>query len=239
VSKIVLHAAAAQQMRWNTAHQNLSRAWRKLCEGGLSAYGVEWRSAHRFIRDPPPLPLWAAAREYLDACSGRGAYGGPAFEAWTEAHEAHNASFNESKKRGARAAQLWRAFAVELDASGVRPCALFGPLVQRCGELGIDRWVVPAKLRKEERWTSLLTEAPRPTQTERAAWRALLRENPFGAGAGAVFREVERESVRADAANLDVEAAYRRMLDAAASRSEAGVRAKDEFWRLLEAARWK
>ena len=31
VGKVVLNAAVAFQMRWNTAHQNVSRAWRKIC----------------------------------------------------------------------------------------------------------------------------------------------------------------------------------------------------------------
>jgi len=237
VGKVVLHAAVAYQMRWNTAHQHLSRAWRKLCEGPLAAWQTEWRGAHRFVCDPPSFELWAAAREYLDACSGRGAYGGPTFAAWTHAHEDHNAWFCEWKKRSALAATRWHAFADALEGSGLHPRDLAGPLVEACGALGIDRWLVPAKVRRQC-WRDLLCEAPRPSLETRAAWRTLLRAHPFGAETMAVFRELEREAALAEVAGVELESAYHRLLAAAEGRSRDGVQAKDDFRRALEAARW-
>ncbi|APR80294.1 Hypothetical protein A7982_05641 [Minicystis rosea] len=235
--KVVLHAAVAHQMRWNTAHQNVSRAWRKLCDESLSAWGTEWRAAHRFICDPPSFELWLAARQYLDACSGRGAHGGPAFAAWTRAHEEHNSWFNEWKKQSSLATQRWRALAEQLDHCGLRPRDLIDPLVDGCRLLGIDRWVIPAKLRQQS-WRDLLKGAPRPAPDARAAWRTLLRGHPFGAGVESALRELEREASLAEVAGVELEAAYHRLLASAESRSDDGVRAKNEFRRLIEAARW-
>lgn len=237
VGKVVLHAAVAYQMRWNTAHQHVSRAWRKLCEGSLSKWETEWRAAHRFVCDPPSFELWAAARAYLDACSGRGAHDGPAFAAWTRAHEDHNAWFCEWKKRSALATQRWRAFVAGLDGSGLTPRDLAEPLVDACGALGIDRWLVPAKVARQS-WHDLLHEAPRPSPEARAAWRALLRAHPFGAATQAAFREVERETAFAEVASVELTGAYHRLLAAAEGRSQDGVQAKEEFRRTLEAARW-
>lgn len=235
VGKVVLHAAVAYQMRWNTAHQNLSRAWRKLAEGKLA--GVEWRAAHRFICEPPSFELWTAARAYLDACSGRGAHGGPAFAAWTRAHEDHNGWFNEWKKQSTAAAQQWRAFAGLLEASGVTPGDVAGSLIAECQVLGIDRWLIPAKVRQQS-WRNLLREAPRPSADARAVWRDLLRSNPFGAEVEAAFRALEREAALAEVAGVELEAAYNRLLTAAEGRSRDGVQAKDDLHLRLEAARW-
>lgn len=237
VGKVVLHAAVAYQMRWNTAHQHLSRAWRKLAEGPFAAWGTEWRAGHRFVCDPPSFELWAAARAYLDACSGRGAHGGPAFAAWTRAHEDHNAWFGEWKKRSAAAAQRWRAFVAALEACGVNPSDVAEALVGACGSLGIDRWLVPAKVRRQS-WRDLLHEAPRPSPEARNAWRALLREHPFSAETQAAFRELEREAAFADVAGVELEGAYHRLLEVAESRPRDGVQAKEDFRRMLEAARW-
>lgn len=236
VGKVVLHAAVAYQMRWNTAHQHLSRAWRKLAEGQLATWETEWRAAHRFVCDPPSFELWAAARAYLDACSGRGAHGGPAFATWTRAHEDHNAWFGEWKKRSALAAQRWRAFVTGLDTCGVTPSDVAEPLIEGCNALGIDRWLVPAKVRRQS-WRDLLREAPRPSPESRNAWRALLRAHPFSAETHAEFRELEREAAFAEVAGVELESAYHRLLEAAESRPTDGVQAKEDFRRMLEAAR--
>ncbi|MFT3768866.1 MAG: hypothetical protein QM820_25770 [Minicystis sp.] len=236
--KVVLHAAVAYQMRWNTAHQHVSRAWRKLCDESFSAWEIDWRAGHRFVCDPPSFELWAAARRYLDACSGRGAHGGPAFAAWTRAHEDHNAWFNEYKKQSGLAAQRWRSVAAQLDACGLRPRDVVGSLLDGCRALGIDRAVIPAKLRQQS-WGDLLKGAPRPTPEARGAWRDLLRVHPFGAEVEAAFRELEREAALAEVAGVELEAAYHRLLAAAEGRSADGVQAKDELRRLIEAARWE
>lgn len=237
VGKVVLHAAVAYQMRWNTAHQHVSRAWRKICDGGLDAWETEWRAAHRFVWGPPSFELWTAAREYLDACSGRGNHGGPTFEAWTRAHEDHNAWFNEWKKQSHAATLRWRSFAQRLDRGGPRPGDLVGALVASCGELGIDRWVVPAKL-PQQSWRELLGGVPRPGPEARGAWRAFFRGNGLSADVEAAFHEVEREAALAEVASVELEGAYHRLLQAAERRSAEGVRAKDELRCLLEAARW-
>lgn len=234
--RVVLHAAVAHQMRWNTAHQHISRAFRKLAEGALSGWGLEWRSAHRLLCDPPSMELWLCAREYLDACSGRGAHAGPAFQAWTRAHEDHNAWFNEWKKQSASATLQWRGFAHELDRGGVAPRHLVGPIVAGCKALGIDRAVIPGKVRLQS-WRELLDGAQRPTPEGRNAWRGLLRAHPFGARVEAAFREVERDAALAEVASVELEAAYHRLLKAAEGRSVDGIRARDEFRRLVEAAR--
>lgn len=238
ISKVVLHAAVSLQMRWNTAHQNISRAWRKLAEGGLDAWELDWRSSHRLIREPTSYPMWIAAREYLDACSGRGAHAGPAFDAWTAAHEAHNAAFNELKRRSASATARWRAFLQSLDEARVAPADVAESVLGRCGALGIDRWVVPARIKHESGWCQLLAETARPTQAERLAWRAFVHHEPFGAEVEAALRELDRESALAEVAGVDIDAAYQRMLEAAASRPAEGVRAKETFRALLEEGRW-
>ena len=235
--KVVLHAAVAHQMRWNTAHQNVSRAWRKLCDASLSGWGTEWRAGHRFICDPPSFELWVAARRYLDACSGRGAHGGPTFAAWTSAHEEHNARFNEWKKQSSSATQRWRALVEQLERGDLRPRDLVGPILDGCRPLGLDRWVVPAKLCQQS-WRDLLKGVPRPGPEARAAWRALLRAHAFGAGVEAALRELEREASLTEATGVELEAAYHRLLAAAESRSSDGVRAKNEFRRLIDATRW-
>lgn len=235
--KVVLHAAVAHQMRWNTAHQNVSRAWRKLCDHGLGAFGVDWRAAHRFVCDPPGIELWKAARGYLDACSGRGVHGGPAFVEWSDAHEQHNAAFNEWKRCSQGATQAWRALADTLDRGLLQPRQVVGPLVAACAALGLDRWVVPAKL-PQQSWSALLADAPRPTPEARDAWRAFLWAHPFGADVEIAFCELGTEAARADASGAEVARAYHRLLAAAERRTSEGVRAKDEFRCLLDAARW-
>lgn len=235
VGKVVLHAAVAHQMRWNTAHQHLSRAFRKIAEGKLA--GVEWRAAHRFICPPPSFELWIAARAYLDACSGRGAHAGPAFAAWTRAHDEHNSWFSEWKKQSGAAAQRWRAFRDLLEASPVTPADVSDILLRDCHTLGIDRWLVPAKLPRQT-WADLLGEAPRPSAEARPAWRDLLRSAPFSSEITAAFRAVEREAALAEVAGVELEAAYNRLLTAADSRPPDGVVAKDRFRRCLDAARW-
>ncbi len=122
VGKVVLRAAVALQMRWNTAHQNVSRAWRRICEGSeLGSWCGSFRAGHRFVCGPPSFELWQASRAYMDACTGRDGQGGEAFDAWTRAHEAHNEWFSEWKKQSARATRRWKDLAVVLDASGSRP----------------------------------------------------------------------------------------------------------------------
>lgn len=238
VSKVVLHAAVSLQMRWNTAHQNLSRAWRKLAAGGLAAWELDWRSTHRLIREPTSFPMWIAARAYLDACGGRGALAGPAFDAWTAAHEAHNAAFNEWKRRGVAAMARWREFLESLDEARIPPAEVAESILGRCAALGIDRWVVPARLDREARWAGLLAKAPRPSQAERAEWRAFVHHEPFGASVAAALRALDRESALTEVAAVDIDAAYQQMLQAAASRPAEGVRAKEAFRALLEGGRW-
>ncbi len=235
VGKVVLHAAVAFQMRWNTAHQHLSRAWRKIGEGTrFTAWGTEWRAGHRLFAGPPAAEHWAAGRSYLDACSGRGAHGGPAFDAWSGAHEDHNAWFNEWKKQSTSATQRWRAFVARLDASGVRPRALCAELVSGCAELGIDRWVIPAKVAQQS-WRDLLGEASRPAIEARSAWRDFLRQHAFGPEAEAALRDLEREAALAEVAGVELEHAYHRLLAAAEQRPGDGARAKNEFRSLVDA----
>ena len=234
VGKVVLHAAVAYQMRWNTAHQHLSRAWRRIGEGGLSAWCKEWRAGQRFVCPAPPVELWAAARAYLDACNGRGGFGGAAFDAWIDAHEDHNAWFNEWKKQSSSAAARWKQFVVGLDECGVRPGEVVGALIAACQELGADRWVVPAKVGQQS-WHEMLGAAPRPTPEARSAWRTFLRGHPFGAEVEASFRELEREAALAEVASAELERAYKRLLGAAERRSGECVRAKDDFRRLVDA----
>jgi hypothetical protein len=234
VGKVVLHAAVAYQMRWNTAHQHLSRAWRRIGEAGLSAWCKEWRAGQRFVCPAPSVELWAAARAYLDACNGRGGFGGAAFDAWIDAHEDHNGWFNEWKKQSASATQRWRQFVVRLDESCVRPAEVVTALIAACKELGADRWVVPAKVGQQS-WRELLGEAPRPTPDARSAWRTFLRGHPFGAEVEAGFRELEREAALAEVASVELERAYKRLLGAAERRSGECVRAKDDFRRLVDA----
>lgn len=233
IGKVVLHAAVAYQMRWNTAHQHLSRAWRRIGEGGFSTSCKEWRAGQRFVCPLPSVELWAAARSYLDACNGRGGFGGAAFDGWIDAHEDHNGWFNEWKKQSSSATQRWRAFVVQLEGSGVRPGEVVNALLAACRELGADRWVVPAKLGQQS-WRDLLGEAPRPTPDARSAWRTFLRGHPFGAEVDAAFRELEREAALAEVASAELERAYKRLLGAAGRRSGECVRAKDEFRRLVD-----
>lgn len=234
VGKVVLHAAVAYQMRWNTAHQHLSRAWRRLGEGGFATACKEWRAGQRFVCPAPSVALWTAARAYLDACNGRGGFGGGAFDLWIDAHEDHNGRFTEWKKQSTAATQGWRAFVGGLDESGVRPVEVVAALVAACRELGADRWVVPAKI-GHQTWRDLLHEAPRPSPEARTAWRRFLRGYPFGGAVEAAFRELEREAALAEAASAELERAYKRLLGAAELRSGECVRAKDDFRRLVDA----
>ncbi len=218
VRRVVLCGAVAYQVRWNTAHQNLSRAWRKICEGSpLGAWCGDWRGGHRFVCGPPPFELWEAGRAYLDTCSGRDGRGGEAFEAWVKAHEAHQDWFNEWKRQSARATRRWRELTVALDASPVRPGAVHASLVARCAALGIDRWVVPAKLAQQS-WRDLLDAAHRPPPAARRAWLAFVRESGFGPAAEAAFRALDRDAELVEVANVELEAAYQRLLAAARRR---------------------
>jgi len=235
VGKVVLRAAVAYQMRWNTAHQNVSRAWRKICEGtALGAWCGDWRAGHRLVCGAPPLALWEAGRAYMDACSGRHGHGGEAFEAWVRAHEAHNAWFSEWKKQTARASRRWRDLADVLDASGVPPAAVHAVLVQSCAALGIDRWVIPARLAHQS-WRALLGAANRPPPPARGAWLAFLRGHGFPAGAEAAFRAFERDAALADVASVELEHAYASLLVAAERQSSAGTHARDAFRQLIDA----
>ncbi len=235
VGKVVLRAAVAYQMRWNTAHQNVSRAWRKICEGtALGAWCGDWRAGHRFVCGAPPFALWEAGRTYMDACSGRDGHGGEPFDAWVKAHEGHNAWFNEWKKQSSRAARRWRDLAMKLDASGVRPSAVHGALVQDCAALGIDRWVIPAKLAQQS-WRELLDAANRPALPARGAWLAFLREHGFPSSVEAAFRAFERDAELADVASVELEHAYKSLLAAAERQSSAGLHARDAFRALIDA----
>jgi hypothetical protein len=233
--KVVLRAAVAFQMRWNTAHQNVSRAWRRICEGTrLGAWCTSFRPAHRYVCGPTAFDLWQAGRAYMDACSGRDGHGGDAFDAWVQAHEAHNAWFCEWKNHTNHALRRWKLAAQALDASGLRPAALAGPLVQGCRTLGIDRWLVPAKL-VQQSWAELLEPVNRPSPAARSAWLAFLREHGFGADAEAAFLVLERDATLADAANTEVENAYRRLLAVADRQSSATLGARDAFRTLIDA----
>jgi hypothetical protein len=234
VGKVVLNAAVALQMRWNTAHQNVSRAWRKICEGSpLGEWCGDWRAGHRFVCGLPSLELWTAGRAYMDACNGHGGQGGEAFDAWVQAHEAHNAWFSEWKKQSARAVRRFRDLARVLDASGVRPRAVHAPLVQGCAALGIDRWVIPAKLASQS-WRDLLEPAHRPSLPAFGAWSAFLRKYGFGPAAEAAFRALERDTALVDVACVELEHAYRRLLVAAEQQTGESTSARDAFRALLE-----
>jgi hypothetical protein len=234
IGKVVLRAAVAYQVRWNTAHQNVSRAWRKICEGSpLGAWCKDWRAGHRFVCGLPSFELWEAARAYMDACSGKGDHGGAAFEAWVRAHEAHNAWFSEWKKQSSRAARRWRDFAGGLDASGIRPGAVHAVLVQECSALGIDRCVVPARLRQQS-WSELLEATHRPSPAARGAWLSFLREHGFGADVEAAFRALERDASLADVACVELEHAYARLLAAAESAGGASRSAREVFCARVE-----
>ena len=150
----------------------------------------------------------------MDACNGHGGQGGEAFDAWVQAHEAHNAWFSEWKKQSARAVRRFRDLARLLDASGVRPRAVHAPLVQGCAALGIDRWVIPAKLANQS-WRDLLEPAHRPPLQAFGAWSAFLRKYGFGPTAEAAFRALERDTALVDVASVELEHAYRRLLVAA------------------------
>jgi hypothetical protein len=235
VGQVVLRAAVAHQMRWNTAHQNLSRAWRKICEGGpLGDWCGDWRMGHRFVCGAPPFALWDAARAYMDGCSGRGDHEGEAFAAWVEAHEAHHAWFNEWKRQSTRATRRWRELSAALDASGVRPGALHASLVRGCAALGIDRWVVPAKLGQQS-WRELLDPAHRPPPAARASWPAFLREGRFGPEVEAAFRALERDAALVDIAGVELESAYARLLAAAERQSSATLGSRNAFRALVDA----
>ena len=234
VGKVVLHAAVAYQMRWNTAHQHLSRAWRRIGDGPIGEWTKEWRAWQRFVCPPPSVELWTAARAYLDACNGRGGFGGAAFDVWIDAHEDHNHWFGEWKKQSSSATQRWRGFVGQLDESGVHPREIITSLLSICRELGADRWLVPAKLAQQS-WRDLFGEASRPAPEARSAWRTFLRGHPFGAGVEAAFHELEREAALAEVATAELERAYQRLLGAAERRSVECVRAKDDLRRLVDA----
>lgn len=242
VGKVVLRAAVAFQMRWNTAHQNVSRAWRKICHGTqLATWCGSFRAGHRFVCDPPSVELWEVASAYMAACRGREATSGAAgsletepFEDWLRAHEAHNAWFAEWKRQSARATRRWKELALVLDASGVRPGALHGPLVQSCAALGIDRWVIPAKLGQQS-WRELLEPANRPGAGARGSWLIFLREQDLGATVETAYRELERDAALAEVASVELEHAYRRLLLAAERQSDGSRKARDAFRALIEA----
>jgi len=224
-------------VRWNTAHQNVSRAWRKICDGGpLGSWCRSFRAGHHFVCGPPSPALWEAARAYMDACSGRDGHAGEGFDVWVEAHAVHNAWFNEWKKHSARTARCWRDLAVLLDASGVRPGAIQASLVKSCAALGIDRCVVPAKLAQQS-WRELLAASHRPAPPARLAWPAFLGENGFGPETEAAFRELEHHGMLADVARVELQHAYQRMLAAAERKSGTTSSAREAFRRLVDAGR--
>jgi hypothetical protein len=243
--KVVLRAAVAHQMRWNTAHQNISRAWRKIGEGGkLGRWCGEWRAAHRFVWGPPSVTLWTAARAYMDACAGAGAVDSrEAFDAWVKAHEAHNAWFNDWKKQSGRATRAWRDFLAALDARGVRPAACQPAISTRSAALGIERWVIPGRLAQQS-WRDLLDAAHRPNAQAWDAWRTLLQDLGVFAEAEAkgepsvedAFREAEREAALADEACAELERAYRELLAVAERQPEESIRARERFRELILAA---
>jgi hypothetical protein len=170
----------------------------------------------------------------MDACGGRAAdeqRDTGAFDAWVKAHEAHNNWFNEWKKQSARATKSWRELSLTLDGSGVRPGTIHAAVVQRCAALGIDRWVIPAKLAQQS-WRDLLETSHRPGPQMWDAWRAFLRTHGFGADVEAAFRDVERDAALADVASVELEHAYRRLLEESGRQSGATVQARDNF-RLL------
>lgn len=243
VGKVVLRAAVAFQMRWNTAHQNVSRAWRKICEGtALGTWCGSFRAGHRFVCGPPSLELWELASAYMDACSGRGEAPGEVdprsaaalYEDWRQAHESHTAWFTEWKKQSSRATRRWKELVTALDTSGVSPGALHASLVQGCAALGIDRWVVPAKLAQQS-WGELLAPANRPASAARAAWPAFVRESELGPKVEAAFRALDRDAALADVASVELEHAYRRLLLAAERQSAASLEARHAFRGLIEA----
>jgi hypothetical protein len=170
----------------------------------------------------------------MGACSGRDGQGGDAFDEWLQAHEAHNAWFCEWKNHTAHASRRWRLVARALDASGVRPAALAGPLVQGCRTLGIDRWVIPAKVAQQS-WVELLEPVNRPGPAARLAWLAFLREHLLGHEAEAAFLVLERDATLAEEASAEVENAYRDLLAAAERQSSATLGARDAFRALIEA----
>ncbi len=233
--RVALCGAVAYQVRWNTAHQHLSRAWRKICEGGpLAGWCGTFRAGHRFVCGPPSVELWEAARAYLDACAtGEGqACGG--LQAWGKAHGVHQDWFNEYKRQSSQATQRWREVAESLDASGVRPKAIQRSLVRRCADLGIDRWVVPAKL-EQQSWHDLLAKALRPTPEVRDAWRAFLREHGFGPEVHEAFRALERDAALVEVASVKLEHAYKRLLASAEAQPGESVGARDAFRSLVDA----
>jgi hypothetical protein len=236
VGDVVLRAAVAYQMRWNTAHQHLSRAWRKVCEGGpLGEWSRSFRAAHRFVCGPPAFELWEAARAYMDACDLRDDRGAGAFDAWVKAHEAHNAWHNEWRKQSARAVRRWKMLAMQLDASGTTPGAVHDLLVARCCDLSIDRWVVPAKLGQRS-WVDLLRTAHRPPSSARDAWHAFIRDGGFGAGAEEALRALDGDADLAELAGLEVEHAYGRLLAAAEGQARANVASRAAFRALIDDA---
>jgi hypothetical protein len=155
------------------------------------------------------------------------------FEDWLRAHESHNAWFAEWKRQSSRATRRWKELAVALDASGVRPGALHARLVQGCAALGIDRWVIPAKLGQQS-WRELLEPANRPAPAARAAWLPFLRESGLGRDVEEAFRELERDAALADVASVELEHAYRRLLLAAERQSVATLKARDAFRALID-----
>jgi hypothetical protein len=233
VSQVVLRAAVAFQMRWNTAHQNVSRAWRKICAGtSLYEQCEDWREGHRFVCGPPSFRQWETGRAYMDACSGRGGHGGEAFGAWVEAHESHNGWFNEWKKQSSRATRRWKELAAALDASAVTPARLQGPLIQSCVALGIDRWVFPIKLAQQS-WQDLLDHAQRPSGQAREAWLPFLRAHGLEEVEPSL-RALQHDATLADVASVELVEAYRRLLSAAEQQSPEGLRARDAFRTLVE-----
>ncbi len=110
---------------------------------------------------------------------------------------------------------------------------MHGALVQGCAALGIDRWVIPAKLAQQS-WRELLEPTHRPASAPRSVWLEFLREHGFGPQAEAAFRELERDASLADVASVELEHAYARLLVAAERQSAASVGARDAFRALIE-----
>jgi hypothetical protein len=233
--KAVLHGAVAHQMRRNTAHQHLSRAWRKICaDGRLGAWGHEWRSVQRFVCDPPSIELWEAARAYMDACDLHGGHGGAAFDAWVKAHEDHNDWFAEYKKQSARAALAWRAFASSLSGSRLRPGDVAATLVAGCAGLGLDARVFPAKV-AHQGWIDLLDRVPRPSPPAREAWRLFLRTHGFERPVEEAFHCLEQQSVMAEETGAALNDAFEALLLRSEQLSPEFRRTRDDFLKQVAA----
>lgn len=233
VFKVALYTAIALKLRLNSVHKHMSRARQKLFNiKGREA--IEWADAWKYL-EPPSDDLAQAARAYLAACRARGT--GDAVVRWAEAHDEHRQRFNVSKEQSARALAAWRAFVEALDASRLRPRDVGAALLNQCVDLGIDHRVIEAKIKGGQTWLDLLinVDVKRPSPDERAAWRGLLRAQPFGAEVDERFLELEERSTLADQAKSALNQAYKGFLEAASQSPDDLIRKRDEFLNLVDA----